>query len=106
MASRQKRTIKGIQAELEVQLELIKDPDLLVFTPVLGLGMVDIVTMNVVTGEFKAYDVKARNYRLTNFVSKDGKKVHKKGSLINRVLKEKQKVLGIEIIYPKERNES
>ena len=75
MASRQKRTIKGIEAELEVQLEFTKDPNLIVFTPLMGLGLVDIVTLNRETGEFKAYDVKSRR-------------------------------LGIEIIYPKERNES
>ena len=100
--SRTKSATKGIQAELEVQLELTKNPDLLVFTPVLGLGMVDIVTLNVKTGEFKAYDVKARSYRLSD-VYRNGRKAHPKGSMINRVQTDAQKKLGVEIIYPKEK---
>jgi hypothetical protein len=100
--ARNKSTTKGIQAELEVQLELTKNPDLLVFTPVLGLGMVDIVTLNVKTGEYKAYDVKARSYRLTD-VYRDGRKAHPKGSMINRVATDEQKRLGVQIIYPKEK---
>jgi len=58
VAKRDKQTIKGITAELKVQLELAQNPDLLVFTPLLGLGLVDIVTLNRKTGEYKSYDVK------------------------------------------------
>lgn len=101
--ARNKSTTKGIQAELEVQLELTRNPDLLVFTPVLGLGMVDIVTLNVKTGEYTAYDVKARTYRLTSVYKKNGYKAHPKGSMINRVATDEQKKLGVKIIYPKEK---
>ena len=106
MASRQKRTIKGIEAELEVQLEFTKDPNLIVFTPLMGLGLVDIVTLNRETGEFKAYDVKSRSYRKSNYIAKDGFYRKTKGRLILRPSTKEQKKLGIEIIYPKERNES
>lgn len=103
--NRKDRTIKGIQAELEMQLEFTKDPNLLVFTPLLGLGMVDIVTMNLTTGEFTAYDVKARTVRLNDQYTKQGWKAQKKGSLINRVATPEQKRLGIQIIYPTERQD-
>ncbi len=103
MGNRNKKVISGIMAELEVQLEFTKDPELLVFIPLLGLGMVDIVTLNRVTGEFKAYDVKARSFRGCDYVTKEGYHKRTKGKLINRARSEEQVRLGIEIIYPKEK---
>ena len=46
MARRQK-AITGLTSELTAQLRLAKDPNLIVFTPVGGLGPVDIVTLNI-----------------------------------------------------------
>jgi|TARA_R110002020_G_scaffold154942_2_gene335647 hypothetical protein len=105
MAIRDKRTIEGIKAELEVQLEFTQDPNLIVFTPLMGLGLVDIVTLNRETGEFKAYDVKSRNYRKSNYIAKDGCYRKTKGRLILRPRTKEQKKLGVEIIYPKERDD-
>jgi len=102
VAKRYKRTIKGITAELKVQLELAQNPDLLVFTPLLGLGLVDIVTLNRKTGEYKSYDVKARSYRKSDYTTKDGHHKNTKGMLINRPRSDEQKKLGVQIIYPRE----
>ena len=61
--ARRVKAITGLTSELKAQLRLAKDPNLLVFTPVGGLGPVDIVTLNMTTGEYNAYDVKSKNYR-------------------------------------------
>jgi len=103
MSKRDKRAIDGIVAELEVQIELTKNPNLLVFVPLMGLGLVDIVTLNRKTGEFKAYDVKARSIRQSDYVTKDGHFKNTKGKLIHRPRSEEQKRLGVEIIYPTEK---
>ena len=103
MSQRDKRTIEGIVAELEVQIQFTKDPNLLVFVPLMGLGLVDIVTLNRKTGEFKAYDVKARSIRQSDYVTKDGHYKNTKGKLIHRPRSDEQKRLGVEIIYPIER---
>ena len=63
MNNRRKKAIVGLTTELAAQLRLAKDPNILVFTPLGGLGPVDIVTLNMTTGEYTAYDVKAKNYR-------------------------------------------
>jgi len=67
--------------------------------------LVDIVTLNRETGEFKAYDVKSRNYRKSNYIAKDGCYRKTKGRLILRPRTKEQKKLGVEIIYPKERDD-
>jgi len=103
MSKRDKRAIDGIVAELEVQIELTKNPNLLVFVPLMGLGLIDIVTLNRKTGEFKAYDVKARSIRQSDYVTKDGHFKNTKGKLIHRPRSEEQKRLGVEIIYPTEK---
>jgi len=103
MSQRDKRTIDGIVAELEVQAELTKNPNLLVFVPLMGLGLVDIVTLNRETGEFKAYDVKARSIRKSDYLAKDGSIRRLKGKTILRPRSEEQKRLGVEIIYPTEK---
>ena len=38
--SRRKKAVKGLESELIVQLKLVKDPNLIVFTPIGGLGLV------------------------------------------------------------------
>ena len=69
---------------LLVQLKLAKDPNILVFTPLGGLGPIDIITLNMTTGEYTAYDVKTKNFRKQDYVPKDGYKRNSTGSLINR----------------------
>jgi hypothetical protein len=61
--ARRKKAVTGLTSELKAQLRLAEDPNLIVFIPVGGLGPVDIVTLNMTTGEYNAYDVKSKNYR-------------------------------------------
>ena len=49
---------KGIAAHLEAMLELLDD-DHLLFSNVQGLGPIDIVTVNIHTGEVDFYDAKS-----------------------------------------------
>ena len=76
----------GLVNELTAQLSFAKDANIVVFTPLGGLGPVDIVTLNLITGEYSAYDVKSKNYR-------------KKGSFIHRGSTKEQKKLKVKIIY-------
>jgi len=55
--------ITGLIAELKVQLRLADNPNMIVFTPLGGNGPVDIVTLDLTTGEYQGYDVKSKNYR-------------------------------------------
>ena len=52
--ARRKKAVTGLVNELAAQLNLAKDPNILVFTPLGGLGPVDIVTLNMTTGEYNA----------------------------------------------------
>ena len=82
--ARRKKAVTGLTSELKAQLRLAEDPNLIVFTPVGGLGPVDIVTLNMTTGEYNAYDVKSKNYRkVENYIAKDGYKRNLKGSFIS-----------------------
>ena len=98
MARRMKAVI-GLINELAAQLNLAKDPNILVFTPLGGLGPIDIVTLNMSTGEYSAYDVKTKNYRKKDQTPSDGYKRNAKGSLINRQTTNEQKKLKVKIIY-------
>ena len=69
------------------------------FIPLGGLGPVDIVTLNMTTGEYTGYDVKTKNYRKKDYMAKDGYKRNAKGSLINRQATMEQKKLKVKIIY-------
>ena len=60
--ARRKKAVTGLTSELKAQLRLAEDPNLLVFVPLGGLGPVDIVTLNMTTGEYSAYDVKSKKY--------------------------------------------
>ena len=82
--ARRKKAVIGLINELAAQLNLAKDPNILVFTPLGGLGPIDIVTLNMSTGEYSAYDVKTKNYRKKDHTPSDGYKRKTKGSLINR----------------------
>jgi hypothetical protein len=100
MSNRRKKAIIGLTTELAAQLRLAKDPNLIVFTPVGGLGPVDIVTLNITTGEYTAYDVKSKNYRKKDsYIAPDGYKRNLKGSFISRGTTKEQKKLGVKIIY-------
>ena len=98
--ARRKTATKGLVNELAVQLKLAKDPNIIVFTPLGGLGPIDIVTLNMSTGEYNAYDVKSKNYRKKDHTPSDGYKRKTKGSLINRQTTTEQKKLKVKIFYP------
>ena len=97
--ARRKKAVTGLTSELKAQLRLAEDPNLIVFTPVGGLGPVDIVTLNITTGEYNAYDVKSKNYRKSDYMAKDGYKRKRIGSLIYRAKTKEQKKLNVRIIY-------
>ena len=98
--ARRKKAVAGLINELAVQLDFAKDPNILVFTPLGGLGPVDIVTLNMTTGEYTAYDVKSKNYRKKDsYVAPDGYKRNLKGTFISRGTTKEQKKLNVRIIY-------
>jgi len=97
--ARRTKAITGLISEMKAQIELAKDPNILVFIPLGGLGPVDIVTLNMTTGEYNAYDVKTKNYRKKDHTPSDGYKRNTKGSLINRQTTMEQKKLKVKIIY-------
>ena len=97
--SRRKKAVKGLESEILVQLKLAKDPNIIVFTPLGGLGPIDLITLNLTTGEYTAYDVKTKNFRKQDYIPSDGYKRNAKGSLINRQATLEQKKLKVKIIY-------
>ena len=100
MARGKKATI-GLISEMKAQIELAKDPNTLVFIPLGGLGPVDIVTLNMTTGEYTGYDVKSKNYRKTDYTAKDGYRRKRIGTLISRGRTKEQIKLKVKIIYAK-----
>jgi len=99
--ARRKKATTGLISEMKAQIELAKDPNILVFTPLGGLGPVDIVTLNMTTGEYTGYDVKTKNYRKSDYTPKDGYKRNSTGTLIARQTTVEQKKLKVKIIYAK-----
>ena len=97
--ARDKKSVVGLVNELATQLDFAKDPNILVFTPLGGLGPIDIVTLNMTTGEYTAYDVKTKNFRKQDYQAKDGYKRKTKGTLIARQTTKEQKKLKVKIIY-------
>jgi hypothetical protein len=98
--ARRKKAVTGLTSEIKAQLRLAEDPNLLVFVPLGGLGPVDIVTLNMTTGEYNAYDVKSKNYRKAKeYVASDGYKRKLKGTFISRGSTKEQKKLNVRIIY-------
>jgi len=99
--ARRKKAVTGLINELAAQLNLAKDPNILVFTPLGGLGPIDIVTLNMTTGEYNAYDVKSKNYKKneSKTIPKDGYKRKMAGTFISRGSTKEQKKLGVKIIY-------
>ena len=99
--ARRKKAVTGLISEMKAQIELAKDPNTLVFIPLGGLGPVDIVTLNMTTGEYTGYDVKTKNYRKSDYTAKDGYRRKRIGSLISRPTTSEQKKLKVKIIYAK-----
>ena len=63
-SSRNRKTAaKGLETELLAQAKFAKDPNLVVFTPVGSKGPIDLLVLNLQTGEYTAYDVKTQNYQ-------------------------------------------
>ena len=64
-------------------------------------GPIDIVTLNMTTGEYNAYDVKSKNYRKneSKTIPKDGYKRRVTGTFISRGATKEQKKLKVKIIY-------
>lgn len=87
---------KGIISQLIAYSYLAKQPDTIVFTPLDGVGMIDIVTYNIKTKEYKNYDVKTVSYR------KNKTYRCKPGTRINRSPSKKQKEHSVEILYVSE----
>ena len=48
-----------------------KDPNKIVFVPAMGKGPIDMVVLDITTGEYQAYDVKSANYRKSEYTPKD-----------------------------------
>jgi len=85
---------KGVLSEVIAQAHFAKDPDLLVFTPLCGVGPVDIVTYNIKTKQYTNYDVKTESFRLSN--TKYG---NRNKDRINRSPNVRQKELNVKILY-------
>ena len=96
--ARRKKAVTGLTSvKLKLNLDLAEDPNLLVFLPLGGLGPVDIVTLNITTGEYNAYDVKSLKIiekadSLKLFLS-DGYKRKMAGTFISRGTTKEQKKL-------------
>jgi len=90
----------GLYNELIAQAEFAKDPNKIVFVPAMGKGPIDMVVLDITTGEYQAYDVKSANYRKSEYTPKDMYK-RRAGTLINRPLTSEQKKLKVKIYYNK-----
>ena len=80
-----KTAAKGLETELLAQARFAADPNLVVFTPTGSKGPIDLLVLNLTTGEYTAYDVKTRNFR-------------KNGSKIHRARTKEQRFLGVKIL--------
>ena len=84
-SSRNRKTAaKGLSNELLAQAKFAKDPNLIVFTPVGSKGPIDLLVLNLTTGEYTAYDVKTQNFR------SNGEKIY-------RGRTDEQRKLGVKI---------
>ena len=100
MARRRQTASVGLYNELIAQASFAQDPNKIVFVPAMGKGPIDMVILDIDTGEYQAYDVKSSNYRKSEYTPKD-KSTRKAGSLINRPLTSEQKQLKVKIYYNK-----
>ena len=85
-----KKSDKGLVSEALAQAYFAKDPNLIVFTALGGVGPIDIITYNTKTKQYNNYDVKTVSYRKSN--TKYG---HKNNDRINRTPSKLQKNLNI-----------
>ena len=90
---------KGISSELIAQKYFNKDPNNMVFVPLLGLGAIDIVVINKKTKKITLYDVKTISRRTRTYAKSNAKMI------IYRPLKAIQKRLGVRHIYVDEKTE-
>ena len=63
-----KTSNKGVLSEILAQSHFARDPDLLVFIPLCGVGPVDLITYNIKTKEYCNYDVKIQNMRIKEMI--------------------------------------
>ena len=89
--ARRKKAVAGLINELAAQLNLAKDPNILVFIPLGGLGPIDIVTLNMTTGKYTAYDVKPKNYRKKDILHQMATKETLKELLYQEVLQKNKR---------------
>ncbi len=89
-----RKSDKGLVSEALAQAYFAKDPNLLVFTALGGIGPVDLVVYNVKTKQYTNYDIKTVSYRKTST-----KYSHNKNDRINRSPSRKQKDMNVKIVY-------
>ena len=85
---------KGLVSEALAQAYFAKDPNLIVFTALGGVGPIDLITFNTKTKEYCNYDVKTVSYRKSNT-----KYAHKKNDRINRSPSKIQQSMNVRIVY-------
>jgi hypothetical protein len=89
-----KKSDKGLVSEALAQAHFAKDPDLIVFTALGGVGPIDLVVFNTKTKKYTNYDVKTVSYRKS-----DTKYAHKKNDRINRSPSKIQSTMNVKIVY-------
>ena len=85
---------KGLVSEALAQAHFAKDPNLIVFTALGGVGPIDLVVFNTKTKQYINYDVKTVSYRKSAT-----KYAHKKNDRINRSPSKKQQTMNVKIVY-------
>ena len=89
-----KKSDKGLVSEALAQAHFAKDPNLIVFTALGGVGPIDLVVFNTKTKQYTNYDVKTVSYRKSST-----KYAHKKNDRINRSPSKKQQTMNVKIVY-------
>jgi hypothetical protein len=89
-----KKSDKGLVSEALAQAHFAKDPDLIVFTALGGVGPIDICTFNTKTKQYTNYDIKTVSYRKSAT-----KYAHKKNDRINRSPSKIQCTMNVKIVY-------
>ena len=85
---------KGLVSEALAQAHFAKDPNLIVFTALGGVGPIDLVVFNTKTKQYTNYDVKTVSYRKSAT-----KYAHKKNDRINRSPSKIQCTMNVKIVY-------
>ena len=84
---------KGINSQLIAQAYFSSKPNTLVFTPVGGIGPIDLIVFQTKTNEYTNYDVKTVSYRKSNSYQ------NKKNDRINRSPSKLQQAMKVKIVY-------